>query len=65
MSLVAALHGRCNSCGEGIEPGHEIERDQDGEWSHEECIAMGGPMPTWPVEVCTECFIIKPCECDS
>lgn len=37
MSAVAEFRSKCASCGNWIEEGDPITRDDDGEWIHEDC----------------------------
>lgn len=35
--MIAEYESKCPACGELIREGDEIERDDDGEWVHEDC----------------------------
>ena len=62
MSFLAQYHGTCGECGEHISPGEEIQSTLAGEYIHVECEPNTAHRHE---EVCTKCFLIKPCECDS
>ena len=62
MSFEAKYTGHCSSCECRIEPGETIRYVDD--WvEHVDC--MEGLVPERPTVTCTECWIIKPCGCDS
>jgi hypothetical protein len=63
MSFEAKYHGKCGGCGEHIEPGDRVKFAGDV-LEHDECEA-----PTYgedkPLDVCPDCWLVKPCGCDS
>ena len=62
MSFEAKYPGMCDGCGERIVVGDGCEYDDRNNVLHLDC---DGDYPPERVEVvCTECWIIKPCDCD-
>ncbi|MCI2958217.1 hypothetical protein MN032_10960 [Agromyces atrinae] len=66
MSFPAQYAGRCRKCREEIAEGDLIQSsDEHGGYIHEAC--EGATHPTRADEareVCTDCFVLKPCGCD-
>jgi hypothetical protein len=67
MAITAQFDGGdCRDCLEPIEVGQQIvPKEIDGRrvWVHEVCPASGwDPRPG--AEVCTECWLEKPCGCE-
>lgn len=69
MSFTARHAGRCPSCGESIDPGDEVRYGwvrRDGEVVevvvHVDCPDRSSAPR--PVEVCTVCWLEKPCGCE-
>lgn len=62
MSFPAKYPGVCNDCGEHVSVG-ELINYVSGSLTHESC---GGSSLDLRVnaEVCTECWLVKPCECE-
>jgi hypothetical protein len=62
MSFEAKYASTCASCDERIRPGELVAYIQgpDHELVHDECHAK----PRKPAEVCTTCWLEKPCGCD-
>lgn len=60
-AFAARYAGRCGGCDERILPGEQIVMVDD-EPVHEECEAwaLGPPRP---VDVCPECWMVRPCPC--
>ena len=63
MSFPAQYHGTCGECHEHIAPGQEIQPTLTGDYIHADCDAV--TVREQKEEVCTECWLIKPCGCDS
>lgn len=57
----AKFGGKCAGCGERIIPGDEVVYVDD-ELVHLEHEAWA-LRKSAPVEVCTECWLVKPCAC--
>lgn len=62
-TLVAQFRGNCHHCYTPITRGDLITYSDDDEYVHADCEAEQSIRPER--ETCAECFIIKPCECDS
>ena len=62
MTFEARYHGSCGTCGEHICPGDSCEWVDD-EIVHALCETPAAP--TKPAEVCTDCWMTKPCWCDA
>jgi hypothetical protein len=65
MSFPARFASRCGACGEDIEIGDQIKKADDDydslAYIHADC------QPSTPIkqaEVCTNCFLEKPCPCE-
>jgi hypothetical protein len=59
----AAYAGTCSACEEPIRPGDRVLYVRD-ELVHAGC-ADGAPVArVKKEEVCTECWLIKPCDCE-
>ena len=63
MSFPAQYHGTCGECHEHITPGQEIQSTLAGDYIHADCDAVA--VRERKEEVCTKCWLIKPCGCDS
>jgi hypothetical protein len=63
MAFDARYPGVCASCGERIKVGDLIRSTDDG-YVHEDCDDPMYLPVTRKVEVCTTCWLEKPCECD-
>lgn len=61
-AFEAQYSGLCTECGYQIQVGEMIVRYQDGEYAHDSCNAQSERPPR---EVCTECWLEKPCGCES
>lgn len=66
MSFIAKYRGTCGQCEGAIWPGDEVTWPMDGDIQHVRC----EPQPddqigTRPADVCTTCWLTKPCECDT
>jgi hypothetical protein len=57
--FTARYRGRCDNCGEPIEVGDQLRYEGD-EVVHVACVEI----PLAKREVCTECWLEKPCPCD-
>lgn len=63
--MNAQFDSECPLCPYPIERGQSLTRDEDTElWAHAGCVARKERRES-AVTVCTDCFIVKPCECDS
>jgi hypothetical protein len=65
VSFEAQYEGRCPA-GDAIEPGDEIEYFDD-QVVHTDCLAFvrsRARRDEKTREVCTTCWLLKPCECD-
>lgn len=63
-TFEAKFAGPCGSeCDTGIEVGDEVLYDTSGVLIHADCISTS--TPSRPTETCMECFIIKPCDCNT
>jgi len=63
--MIAQFESECPLCPYEIERGQSLVRDEDSErWAHAECVARKDRREAAQA-VCTDCFIVKPCECDS
>lgn len=61
MSITAKYYGRCAAeCGRPVRPGDEVVFD-DGVM-HADCV--DALMMPKPAEVCTSCWLEKPCPCE-
>ena len=58
MSFSARYRGWCSSCGEQIEVGDLLTYEADGA-VHVQC-----PVLDSRAQVCTTCWLEKPCTCD-
>ena len=65
MSFEAKYHGTCEDCGEHITPGDLINfADMNlRSVAHADC-TEDSLLPERVEVTCTECWLIKPCECD-
>lgn len=63
VSFEAKYPGTCGSCGERIGVGDVCKYDSTDSVMHEDC--DGAYEPERKTETCTQCWLIKPCECDS
>lgn len=69
MVFLAKYHGRCDDCRDGITPGQEVEYKGevvDRRLVHVVCDEAGTLTELdrdAAREVCTECFLLKPCVC--
>lgn len=61
MAFLARYPGVCPACDERFEAGEPVRFDADGV-VHESCDAV--PRDLTPAEVCTHCWLEKPCGCD-
>lgn len=59
MRIPAKFPGWCWVCELAINIGDQIELDDDG-YKHTDCT----PKRERPTVTCTECWLIKPCECE-
>jgi hypothetical protein len=59
-AFEARFHGICSDCEESITPGEQIVSLGDGEYEHATCRA-----PQRPVEICSTCWLTKPCDCEA
>ncbi|MFF7293174.1 hypothetical protein ACFY9N_11650 [Microbacterium sp. NPDC008134] len=66
MSFKAQYNGTCAAaCGHRIHEGDEIEKDDDGQYRHVDCVSEPDPTTLAPKEiVCPDCWLVKPCRCD-
>lgn len=63
--MLAQRESTCPLCPDDILAGDRIEESATIEaWAHEGC-ALREDARVAKAIVCSECFIIKPCECDS
>lgn len=63
--MIAQYETVCPICHEDIQQGDFLDLDEDTErWAHNDCVSIRATREAAGV-VCTECFIIKPCECDA
>lgn len=63
MSFEAKYRGKCDACGDWWSVGEEIRYNDESDLIHVDCQeVIAAERKT---ETCTECWIIKPCECDS
>jgi len=60
MSFEAKYPGYCENCESRIHEGDAVKFVEDV-FVHVSC----EPKPERKTETCTECWLIKPCECDS
>lgn len=61
MAFTARYAGKCSECGESFPPGTKVETNPErpASYRHEVC------PPDRPAgEVCSSCFLVKPCPCD-
>lgn len=68
MQFTAKWSGKCSDCGHWWMPGEEIEYREFGskELFHVVCPEPDPVVELRPNEVvCKDCFIVKPCGCDS
>lgn len=74
MSFTAKFPGFCHRCLERIEKDDQVDYDESDELVHADCDLVGEsvhlskysvPVLQRGEVVCTICFIVKPCECDS
>lgn len=65
MTFKAMYKGVCGSCGDPIEPGDEVGYS-DGQLVHGDCegAPVRGRVERKPAEVCTSCWLERPCPCD-
>lgn len=61
MTFTARYPGRCPGCGERIEPGDMVKRE-DLDVVHADCDDVLPDLA--PKPVCSVCFVERPCECD-
>lgn len=61
MSFLARYTSTCSDCGHRIHEGDEVMK-QHGEFMHVECPEI---LERPPAPVCTDCWLEKPCGCDS
>ena len=62
--FTARYRGRCAGCDEEIEPGQSVAYVDD-DLVHAGCGTGGYAKPgSKKEEVCTTCWLIKPCECE-
>lgn len=63
MTFTACYHGACHACGEHVNPGDQVTWVDD-EIVHTDCdTPTGRPVPP-PAEICTDCWVTKPCWCE-
>ena len=58
-AFEAKYHGRCDACDERIIPGEHVRYSEDDEIVHNRCEDYAAP-----VEVCSHCWLTKPCDCE-
>ncbi len=64
-TFTARCPGRCQECGDDIDTGDLLRYDADDRAVHAECATGLGPMPTpRTVEICPDCHLTTPCDCD-
>lgn len=61
MSFEAKYEGWCGGCDGRIHPG-DIATYVDDEIAHLDCET--GTAPLRPAEVCNQCWLTKPCDCE-
>lgn len=62
MTFTARYHGTCTSCEGHISPGDQVAWVDD-DIVHADCESPREPPA--PAEVCTECWVTKPCFCET
>jgi hypothetical protein len=62
MSFEARYPGRCAACEERIIPGEHVRYSEEDEIIHNRCEESNASER--PVDVCTRCWLTKPCDCD-
>jgi hypothetical protein len=65
-TFTARYHGPCaTECGNPIEPGDRVHYDDHGFLMHVDCTPTADAVAARrPVEVCTTCWLTKPCDCE-
>ncbi|MDQ0894450.1 hypothetical protein [Agromyces ramosus] len=67
VSFEARYHGRCGSCGEHISPGDRVRYEGESV-VHDDCDGVTAAATELDRdakrEVCTECWLLKPCDCE-
>jgi hypothetical protein len=58
-AFLARYPGTCQDCGDTFEAGEFIRYDDDDQVVHNRC-----RMLRKPAELCTVCFLEKPCPCE-
>jgi hypothetical protein len=62
--FTAQYPGVCDDCQEDIDPGDRIGHTSSGGYIHAGCADRPSGRVERPVEVCSKCFIGKPCACE-
>jgi hypothetical protein len=64
VTFTAMYKGVCPGCGDAIEPGEEAAYDE-GVVVHADCAGRARVrVARKPAEVCTSCWLERPCPCD-
>jgi len=64
-TFTAQFHGICAACGIYIVPGESCAYNEDGKVVHARiCDPYTRRVEQRSAEVCTTCWLTKPCECD-
>lgn len=64
MTLRARYRTACAVCPRAIERGEEIEQDSNSDWMHVECAEQDDQVGKRPDNLCSKCFMVRPCEHD-
>lgn len=62
MSFEAQYAGTCGACDERIHVGDMVTYTLDDVIAHDDCLVC--PRPERKAEVCTQCWLTKPCDCE-
>lgn len=62
MSFDARYDGWCETCATPIRKGERIRYGDDKSIEHDDC--SPAPIPRRTEVVCSDCWLVMPCECD-